>query len=44
VQGDTLIELVNHELEQEWEKTIGQLHETSERLDGSAAGEGERQL
>jgi hypothetical protein len=32
-QGDVLIELVNHELEQEWEKTIGQLHETKERLD-----------
>lgn len=32
-QGEVLIELINHELEQEWEKTIGQLHETRERLD-----------
>ena len=32
-EGDPLIELENHELEQEYQKIIGQISETSERLD-----------
>jgi len=32
-QGQPLVQLENHELEQEWQKVIGQLRETTERLD-----------
>jgi hypothetical protein len=32
-KGDELLRLENHELEQEWQKTLGQIRETSERLD-----------
>jgi hypothetical protein len=33
-EGTPLVRLTNHELEQEYEKTIGQLNETRERLEG----------
>ena len=32
-QGDELLRLENHELEQEWQKILGQISETTERLD-----------
>ncbi len=32
-QGDPLIKLQNHDLEQEWQKVLGQISETTERLD-----------
>jgi hypothetical protein len=31
--GDPLVRLENHDLEQEWQKTIGQISETTKRLD-----------
>ena len=32
-KGDPLLRLENHDLEQEWQKVIGQMSETTERLD-----------
>ena len=32
-QGDPLLQLENHDLQQEWQKVIGQISETTERLD-----------
>ncbi len=32
-KGDPLLQLENHDLEQEWQKVIGQISETTERLD-----------
>jgi hypothetical protein len=32
-QGDELARLENHDLEQEWQKVLGQIRETTERLD-----------
>ncbi len=40
-KGDPLLRLENHDLEQEWQKVIGQISETTERLGQSAAGQAE---